>query len=160
MPDFKNLAALAKAIQPKIDDVLEHEVLDDLKISLQKNINDSVYSTYSPKMYQRRGAEGGMADPDNIVIEGDKVINGEMTVVNITEPSNPDGGINTSEELQQLIIGGHGANGLYYDYPLKGAAYMEPRDYIESTLLDLKFSGSPEEALKRGLKSRGLKVEK
>lgn len=52
-----------------IEDTMRTVVLDVIKNSMERAIEDVVYSGYDPTQYVRREKDGGLIDPDNIAIE-------------------------------------------------------------------------------------------
>lgn len=156
--------ALEKAnrrIAAKIDEALDHEVADAIRSEEVETILEVVYGAYkTPIMYERRGDFGGMADPYNIEHE---VKNGRLVVVNNTDP-NPGGTMNndrvtTGKYLDQLIEYGHGSSGGVYDFPKAGAGYMKPRPFTQTTIEHLEKNKAHVDALRKGLKRRGVKVK-
>lgn len=165
--------ALKKSIMKDIDDVLSKEVFKTIKEVEEKSIIDNVYEVYKPAIYERRGDEGGLGDPDNIVME-ETPKNGVLKVVNITEPNpytNSESrewsiaemderryGVTTNKNLPELVEYGHG-NPYEYDFPRPGRAYMKPRKFTEQTIGILDLLGEHIDSFKVGLKRHGYKVE-
>ena len=149
-----------KQIAKKIDKALDDEVAEAIKQEEVQTISQVVYGVYTPKIYRRRGDLGGMADIYNI---DHTVHDGKIEVVNNTEP-NPGGTMNdaavtTGKYLDQLIEYGHGGSGGFYDFPKRGAAFMKPRPFTAKTIEHLAQNKAHIDALRDGLKRRGLKVE-
>ena len=148
-------------LQPKIDDAMTKEVFEEVADEESATIYDEVYKVYKPKMYRRRGDNGGLGDPYNIAIRGGSAKNGKMAVVNLTDP-NPDGcmsdGVTTGKDLPALIEYGHGYKWNYYDFPGKGK-YMKPRPFTKKTIEHLKENGAHIDALRAGLRRQGIKVK-
>lgn len=159
---FKGLDKALKVIQGKVNDALLHEVADTIKIVEREHIYDDVYSR-DPGRYVRRYDEGGLGDMNNMYeyLEGDGVLG-----VAQGTPFNPyingvdeEGGIsqNTSlgmSGLDGLVNYGNGWNGINYDVKAWG-----PTNFIENTVGELKSTGEHTQALKNGLKKRGLDVK-
>lgn len=162
--NLKQALALAKSkVQSKIDDTLSNEVFKAIKEEESVAIDSEVYGVYTPKRYRNRGLGGGMADPSNIVISGGSASNGKLTVVNITEP-NPTGcednwRVTTDKNLPELIEFGQGYKSMGYDFPHNGLRYMEPRPFTKKTIENLKSNKAHVEAMKNGLKKRGLNIK-
>lgn len=159
------LARIKQRIAPKIDDALEHEVADAIRDEEAETIKETIYGVrtpvYSPKMYHRRGDDGGMGDPYNIEHE---VKDGVLTVVNKTDP-NPGGTMNndlvtTGKYLDKLIEYGHGSSGGFYDFPKAGANFMKPRPFTAKTIEHLKQNKAHVDALQDGLERQGIKTKK
>lgn len=156
----QQLERIAAKLTPKIDNALEHEVADAIRIEEAETISEVVYDVYTPEMYRRRGDMGGFADPYNIEAE---VKNGRLTVKNTTEP-NPGGTMNDSsvttvKYLDQLIEYGHGSSGWFYDFTKSSAAFMRPRPFTAKTIEHLRKNKAHLDALKVGLKRLGIKTE-
>ena len=149
-----------RRIAAKIDEALDHEVADAVRSEEVETILDVVYGVYTtPVMYDRRGDFGGMADPYNIEHE---VKNGKLVVVNNTDP-NPGGVVDidqvtTGKYLDQLIEYGHDSSGGVYDFPKAGAKFMKPRPFTQKTMEHLDKNKAHVDALRDGLKRRGVKV--
>lgn len=156
------LDAANKRLMKKIDNAMSNEVFEDVQVKEVAAINDVVYKVYMPSLYSRRGAFGGLADPHNIEIVGGTARDGVMVVVNRTEPS-PGGcrdssAVTTNKNLPELIEFGHEYKSYRYDFPRRGAAYMEPRPFTAKTIEYLKKSRSYILALQSGLQRQGVKV--
>ena len=155
------LAYANKQLKPKIDSALSREVYQVVVDVEAFSINENVYDTYRPIMYERRGDMGGLADKGNIVMKGGKATNGMLRVVNITDP-NPGGALNrdrvtVGKSLPELIeYGNNNRWGYKYDFQSKGA-YMKPRPFTEATIRHLRYVGSHVLALQNGLKRQGVK---
>ena len=149
-----------KQIVQKINKALDDEVAEAVKQEEVETISEVVYGVYTPKIYRRRGDLGGMADIYNI---DHTVHNGTLKVVNNTDP-NPGGTMNNDavtvgKYLDQLIEYGHGGSGGFYDFPKRGAAFMKPRPFTKETIKHLAQNKAHVDALRNGLKRRGLKVK-
>lgn len=153
MAVYKNFDEALKDIQLKINESLKNEVGQAVKETMSSEIDNTVYSVYKPLEYERRHMNGGLSDMDNMEVE--LVKNGTITVTNNT-PVNEDYSLHYSDNsLTEMII-----TGTEYDYTGDGTgAYLEPRDFIEETKKDLVKTNYHVEALKNGLKKRGLIVK-
>lgn len=162
--NLKQALALAKSkVKSKVGDTLSHEVFEAVKEEESAAIDSEVYGVYTPKKYRNRGLGAGMADPSNIVMSDGSASNGKLTVVNITEP-NPAGcednwRVTTDKNLPELIEFGQGYNSMGYDFPRHGLRYMEPRPFTEKTIENLKNNKAHVEAMKNGLRKRGLNIK-
>lgn len=155
-------------IQSAIDKTLENEVFEEVKETELRHIKTDVYEVYEPVVYERRCENGGMGDHDNIVILDDdgnnSVTNGNLSVVNVTLP-NPYArdGATTNKDLPELIeYGNEGYFDKYpfssgYDYP--GIPYSLPRPFTKNTIDELQTTKAHIVALKKGLSSKGFKIE-
>ena len=54
-------------MQAQIDKNMQDHMLNVIKIIETDVIESVVYDSYDPKEYERRRANGGLADPDNII---------------------------------------------------------------------------------------------
>lgn len=155
------LAYANKQLKPKIDSALSREVYQVVVDVEAFSIDEKVYDTYRPLMYERRGDMGGLADKGNIIMKGGKATNGVLRVINITDP-NPGGTLNrdrvtVGKSLPELIeYGNNNRWGYKYNFQSKGA-YMNPRPFTEATIRHLRYVGSHVLALQNGLKRQGVK---
>lgn len=156
------LKKINEQLVPKINNALSKEVFEEVRDEEAATIEDEVYGVYTPKAYRRREGYGGLADQDNIVIEGGAATGGRLSVVNVTPP-NPGSckngrSVTTDKVLSSLVEYGDGYHGYQYDFPSDGD-YMGPRPFTAKTVENLKKSGAHVKALKDGLKRQGIKVE-
>ncbi len=63
------ISALKQQLGDAIETAMRTVVLDVVKESMVRAIDDVVYDAYEPTQYVRREAEGGLTDPENIDIE-------------------------------------------------------------------------------------------
>lgn len=153
---IKTYSELIKTIEKKVRESLVDEVFDTVVDVEDKNI-EKVKKKYTPLVYEWR-TSGGLSDRSNIVYDKNKIKNGMLSVINITEPNSyARDGATIDKNLPELIEYGHGYKGYTYDYP--GYPYSLPRPFTENTIEDLKSSKDHVESLKRGLTKRGLKVK-
>lgn len=114
------LAHANKQLKPKIDSALSREVYQVVVDAEALAIDEKVYDTYRPLMYERRGDMGGLGDKGNIIMKGGKATNGVLRVINITDP-NPGGVLNrdrvtVGKSLPELIeYGNNNRWGYKYD---------------------------------------------
>lgn len=158
--DFKSLKDLEKYLQQQVNKSLERDVTPVVKKIMIEQIEDTVYSAYSPSEYKRRGQDEGLADPENI---GGVMVGNTLEVINATQ-TNPDIYINherydsqnEGDYLTPIIEYGQG-----YDFARENgnAGYERPRPFISNTREKLKSTGAHVTALKKGLKKRGINVE-
>lgn len=152
MPAFKNLDSLFEYIQKKVDTTLKNEVYKTVKKEMLANIEEEIYQSYTPLVYDRRYKSGGLGDPKNIVCE---VSNGVLSVFNIAESSESwiDG--TTSDDFIRWIE--HGRVPMLW----KGSPYpfMMPRPFLKTTKEMLEDNKKHIQALKSGLEKRGLKIQ-
>lgn len=143
MPNFNSLSELERYLNKKIAVALKNDVAETVKETMKKEIEDVVYSVYSPKMYERKMSQGGLTDEDNMEVT--MLDDNTMRVENVRS----DDGKNVAE----TVITGHGYN---FGFEYAGV----PRDFIQSTKDELESSGAHADALIRGLRKQGLDVKK
>jgi hypothetical protein len=158
---FKSMDELFKHIKDTVNNSLENEVTDTVREFEQQHIDDDVYSVYKPKMYKRRGLDGGLIADENIIGYVDES-KSTLTVVNATPP-NPhaldEDLVTTDKNLPELIEYGDGYNGNNYDFPTDDGAFMYPRPFVENTIDELKNTKEHIKALKEGLKRNGINTK-
>lgn len=135
---FKNLDDLFAYIETAIQDTMENEVANMVKDKMNLSVHKTVYGTYQPKFYHRREDNGGLSDKDNISITP---IDGGIRITNETPLDNG----RHSPRLDAIVEYGQGRQPF-------------PRPFYEDTY-DTLAAGAFEEALKRGLKNRGINVK-
>lgn len=152
---FKDIESALAYASSQIDATLLDNVQKAAKKAEIKNINSIVYGSYSPVMYGRRGAGGGLGSEDNI--QGSISGKNTLSIINKT-PSSPsvvNGSV--SDNLAQWVVSGVVKDIFHYgrrfDYPWTGA-----RDFITPTIADLS-GGIVEQRMRTGLRSRGLKLK-
>ena len=65
MPKFKTINAMVKYIQASAEQIMQ-EIIDEEVIPIMLEVIDKeVYNVYTPKVYERRYKNGGLADPSN-----------------------------------------------------------------------------------------------
>lgn len=148
MPTFDNLDSLLAHVQKQIDDTMVDEVADAVVDTMKAEIQNTVYGVYQPKVYNRRFGNGGLLDKDNIKVT--PVKNG-IEVKNVTPVNTAYGYSGSSSDLLDKII----VTGSGYRYD-NGGAYLKPRDFYAKTVMDMKLMNQPIDALKKGLKKRGI----
>ena len=160
MPSLNNKAALEKYLKtkltPYIEVALEENVTPAVADVMGMKYEEKVASVYNPRIYERRGFDSGLADPDNIVgtTSGTTLTVENVTPFNQVYPTN-----NQGSGLAGLVEYGDGYGGHNYDYPTLDGAYMEPRPFIQATRDALADGRIVKIALKNGLRKLGLSVE-
>jgi hypothetical protein len=152
--EFRSLKSLEAYLKNKIKSAIQDEVPRKVKQTMQENILREVYLKYSPKMYERRGNDGGLMDEENIIYN---VLNSNtLEFMNVTKRN-----LNFNNEyLAPVIEFGHreaqrrGYRG--YSYPYPKYAYFYPRPFIKSTREDLYKNKIHVEAFREGLKKFGI----
>lgn len=160
MPEFKSLDKLKAYLQGKINDVLLNQTGEYIKELELTYIDELVYNSYTPSMYNRRGDKGGLKDPDNINI--DLKSDGVLVVSNNTPFSQEPVSANRGNELIGLIEYGSGGYKDYaYEYINKtgDSSYAKPRPVIAETINYLR-DGDLANDIQKGLKRLGLNVKR
>ena len=137
---FKNINALFKHIEEQVQDTMTNEVADAVTENMAEAVQTSVYDTYSPQYYKRRMKNGGLIDRNNMDVT--EIQNG--IAVHNTAPL--DNGRN-DYNLDEIIVN-RGVLG-----------YPQSRDFYAETAERLSENQEHTEALKQGLKKRGIEVE-
>ena len=78
-----------KELQKKADESAKlskttQQIANKTKETMYKVIKENIYDSYSPKDYERRGRNGGLLDPYNIVAE---VYENHIIIDNLAEPN-------------------------------------------------------------------------
>lgn len=155
MPTIREALQKANAkLHPKVNDALAKEVFEAVKDEESSAIYETVYKVYTPKMYQRRFDRGGMADPENI--KG-VVKDGKLHVVNVTQPNDVKPSYSINKNLPELIEYGDGYKGYHYDFG--GGVYTIPRPFTKKTIEHLQENKTHVDALRSGLKRRGVRFK-
>ncbi|MDR6779337.1 hypothetical protein J2W98_003617 [Paenibacillus peoriae] len=142
--DFNNLTDLMKHLNEQISETLEVDVSKTVRETMKEKIEEEVYSVYPhPSTYQRQREHGGLIDDENIEI---KMVGKDTVSV---ESKRMDDGRNVSEIVET-------GEGYQYSFPYAGVA----RPFTEATREELENSGLVEAALYRGLRKKGLDVQK
>ena len=151
MATYSSLTELFASLQQSINETMVDEVATVAKETMQAEVQNTVYSVYNPKMYERRYDQGGLIDEENYHAE--LVADGTVAITNDT-PINEVYGGDDSMSLTEQIIEGKG-----YNYGNGSEPYAQPRDFISATEEDLIKTGAHVEALKVGLSKRGFEVK-
>jgi len=139
---------LQKVIQEKIDSSLKNEVAEHAKDEIQSSLSEVVYSSYEPKVYERRGySGGGLGDQDTM--NSKLVKSGELEVVPNALPKT-GGGLDNDYSLAYNIVHGYGS---------KNQPWNKPRDFVENARENLRNDGSLREVMVDALRKRGLDAQ-
>lgn len=153
MPTMKNMKDLEKYLQVKINKSLQTEVFEEVRDVEQKNIDQTVYDSYTPKVYERRDILDGLIADKNI--EGTLVQNGVLEVKNIAKPSPPLFKDVHHTEFPEWIEHGYVKN-FWND---NDEVWEHPRPFTSNTKEDLESNKQHVKAMKDGLKKQGLDVK-
>lgn len=137
---FKNLNSLCRHIEKQIQDTMSNEVADTVKDNMAEAVHTSVYDAYSPEYYNRRMNNGGLSDTHNMEVT--EIQNG----ISVHDAAPLDNGRN-DYSLDDIIVN-RGVLG-----------YPQSRDFYAETAERLQENQEHTEALKQGLKKRGIEVE-
>lgn len=137
---FKNLNSLCRHIEKQIQDTMANEVADTVKDNMAEAVHTSVYDAYSPQYYNRRMNNGGLSDTQNMEVT--EIQNG----ISVHNAALLDNGRN-DYSLDDIIVN-RGVLG-----------YPQGRDFYTETADKLQENQEHTEALKQGLKKRGIEVE-
>ncbi|WMC93200.1 hypothetical protein [Kineothrix sp. MB12-C1] len=148
---YYDIDKLLNDIRSDIEDVLIDEVLDEVKNIELEHIQDDVFRAYSPKIYERR-EHNGIDDPENIIGE---VNNMSLTVDNKTKFNDGYGTYNHGVGLADLINGGDGVNGYYYDY---FGEFNLPRPFLDNTKYEIERTNRVDDALVKGMRRRKYNI--
>lgn len=164
MPEFRSWADLEAHIKKKVDESLKDEVAEKIKIVEMGAIQDVVYGAYGnnetgePNMYERRMANGGLGDPDNMVAH---VSNGTLYIENFASFNENYGGSNSGVGLAELVEYGNGHGGTYDYYKGKNTYghFAQARPFTQETINRVRADDIHVKALKAALRARGLNVK-
>jgi hypothetical protein len=158
--DFDNLNDLLKHIEKNVKESLEDDVAKEVKRVMKDHIETDVYDVYEPTSYKRTGKL--KEDIDHSLIE-----DGYTLSVRNTREENQYGKHKNIAEIIETGIG-------YEKYKVSQGKIMKvsikpsrksgwkdwkPRPFTENTRLDLIRNKQHEDAMRKGLKKRGMEVE-
>lgn len=130
---------MCRHIEKQIQDTMVNEVADTVKDNMTEAVHTSVYDAYSPQYYNRRMNNGGLSDTHNMEVT--EIKNG----ISVHNAAPLDNGRN-DYNLDEIIVYGLG------NQPFE-------RDFYAKTVERLQENQEHTEALKQGLKKRGIEVE-
>lgn len=130
---------MCRHIEKQIQDTMVNEVADTVKDNMTEAVHTSVYDAYSPQYYNRRMNNGGLSDTHNMEVT--EIQNG----ISVHNAAPLDNGRN-DYSLDDIIVYGLG------NQPFE-------RDFYAETADKLQENQEHTEALKQGLKKRGIEVE-
>lgn len=154
MPTFSNTAQIEAYIRNAIDDVIRKEVFDAIRDVWLETQYEKVYMTYEPTKYSRREDDGGLNDPDNIILNA-PANTGNITqyvLENITKGNGWDEW--NGKLINDMIESSDGFAG----NPLTG---MPARPYTQETVEEITNGVSRDvvkTALQNGLRRHGLTI--
>lgn len=154
----QEIANFENALNLAIDDVMEKEVLNEVKNAMQDAVQKYVYDAYEPTEYVRRGevpnpkGTGGLKDPD--VME--HIYSSATKTLEVWDAAKPVGeALYESVPLREII-----RRGYHYDWERSGIAQMQPypREFQEWAQHQIDTEQKVETQLVKGLKRRGFKA--
>lgn len=156
-----SVKGLREFLKTAIDKALKGKVTEYIAALESQKVDEIVYASYSPWVYERRKNNGGLGDPNNI--QGSVVKPGVLEVVNTTPP-NPSArdGATTDKNLPELVEYGHMSHGYTYDYPMSPVEryrYMGPRRFTHATIDALEKDDTLAAGMWAGLASQGIMCE-
>ncbi|MDY8021269.1 hypothetical protein [Paenibacillus polymyxa] len=142
--DFTNLTDLMNHLNEQVVESLEADVGKTVRETMKEKIKEEVYAVYPhPSVYQRQKEHGGLIDDENIEV---KMIGKDTVSI---ESVRMDDGRNVSEIVET-------GEGYQYSFPYAGVA----RPFTEATREELENNGAIEAAFYKGLRKKGLDVQK
>lgn len=145
MPTFDSWSALEKHIRKQVNDVLDKEVANAVKDEIIMSVDEVVYGSGSPLVYERRGLSpnseglGGRSQMHHTVSQ-----DGVLEVTDDAEAKN-DWDMNLTEAIE-------------YGYSNRETWYNQPRPFMENARENLRDGKYHVERMKEGLEKRGFKV--
>ena len=162
MSTAKSIQELSSLIKQKVSEAMKDEVFEKVRDVYQKHIDEDVYDAYSPISYIRRDVNGGLIADSNIVGE----MSGESLKVkdiappneSIAESSNSFSPSSSTQLMQWIEEGAayHGDAKYIFDRDMSGEPWANPRPATANTISDLQTNKQHKQALKAGLKARGI----
>ena len=150
MPTFDTIEAAVAYVRQSVSEGLAGGVLRAVKKEEMAQVKTIVYDAYHPKYYKRRK---DMNAPGNIVGTVDGLT---LTVKNITPPNDehlPQFRKNTPPPTTDKDLASVIETGVGYDWKEMG-----PRPFTQSTVDALASSKAHVTALKKHLRSKGIRV--
>ncbi|MGV6936019.1 hypothetical protein ACWA2B_10935 [Paenibacillus sp. CMM36] len=133
-----------KQLDEQIAETLKVDVGITVRETMKEKIKEEVYAVYPhPSVYQRQKEHGGLIDDENIEV---KMIGKDTVSI---ESVRMDDGRNVSEIVET-------GEGYQYSFPYAGSA----RPFTEATREELENNGAIEATMYKGLRRRGLDVQK
>ena len=158
LPKFNNLNDLFAYMNKEVvPDILTKEVFDTVTEAQSRNVEKTVYDAYSPASYERRGRNGGLADPkNNIATFSHSLSSVKMLIQNTTK------GKNQNIYTAGLVEKGHDAGYGEYQFPYNSTGdadnFLSARPFISNTINELKRTLAHIESFKKGLNRWNIKV--
>lgn len=129
---------------------------------VSKSVEEVVYKAYTPKLYTRRGKNGGLADPENVRFSKVEIIGDRISIFleNTTQGQTQfipiySNGIDSlnGKEITDTIERGIESN--WY----RTGEWSKPRPFIQRTIENIKANPQPlVNAIKTGFRQAGISV--
>lgn len=145
MADYKSLKDLFKSLEKKIEKAVQEKVPQVVEDEMISKIKTEVYAKYEPQEYVRKGVSGGLIDPENIESVN---VPGGVRIRNIRDDISDE--TNEYRDVARIVE---------YGGPYEYSVDIDPRPFTEATRESLRESGKHIDAVRKGLKEQGLKVE-
>ncbi|MFC8688151.1 hypothetical protein [Brevibacillus porteri] len=148
---FRNLNELAMVVDALAKKALQedHKIKDVVVDEMVQSIEKNVYSKYSPRMYSRKEAHGGLTDKSNFKAEPTQ---DGVAIYSTREGVDRNG---NNVYVAEVIEG-------YVPYSIQDKwryGYESKREFVEPTRDSLRQNGKHLIALKESLKKHGLDVK-
>lgn len=157
---FTNIDALVAHISNDLNSYLSKgnsELQIEISFLMKDAVEEVVYDAYTPSLYERRGDNGGLSDPENLeLVKIEKVSHkvSKLVFENITR-GNPAyfSGDKLLDSTAETIVNGIESNWSY------SGEWQEPRDFV-SRLREMinERKDLINNAIKKDLKNLGYKV--
>ena len=118
---------------------------------IQNNIEEDVYSQYSPVKYKRREYSGGLIANENLPGE----MGGTKLTIKATAPPNAAYGKSAGKDLPATVEYGITENYDFYN-PAKGHGFAAARPFMQDAVTEMKGGDDIKKAIIDGLKSQGF----
>lgn len=161
VPTFNSLNELFAHIKQQLADTMNDEVAHVVKFEEQRQIERVVYDAYpEPYVYERRMYnDGGLQDIEMMVSEIQKTSDGViLSVVNMAKGQDQED-LYIAPLVEYGHNSGHGSYQYTYNRSHDSWRYLQSRPFTEATVEALSRSGKHVQALKEGMKKRGINIE-
>lgn len=156
---FTDLASIEKFLMRELgndlgnNDQLQKPIGKVVSSKVSDSVQSEVYSKYPrPRFYERRGLNGGLADPDNVERVSFEIGSNAIKLVyeNTTEGADTLKGESLTEVIEE---------GIKDAWANPNGVWSEPRPFIEPAIKDLKESNLLRKELVNVLKDAGFEVK-
>lgn len=156
MPSFKTVDELIASINSNVVNYMKSEnseLQEEISFLMKEAVEFAVYDVFEPQVYERRGEDGGLSDPENLRLVGAKNLSHRVTSLVFENMTKGNISAYYQEHIANTII-----NGIKSHWERQGA-WSEPRDFV-SKLTELVNQRKPEinNAIKKDLRKMGYQV--